>query len=215
VGHLLDAIKCSDAGLQAGVALVCADDGPDGKMNDFEAAASFLLPCDPVAKKRAAQGSKREHGEIADVHAEEQTKVATTDGKNKNKPTIGKTGVEFHFCKKAEHAKLTAEQKLELCNHRLQHEEKTQTTEVSSKTKDKKIRWSNEPKQAKKWIAAAVEKHLARAQDKADGAKDINAEMRHHIASVVSESKAANGTAPSVQPSAPITLQSILCKAKS
>jgi hypothetical protein len=215
VGHLLDAIECSDAGLQAGIALVHADDGLDGKMNDFKAAASFILPCDPVAKKRAAQGSKRECGEIADVHSEEPSKVATANGKNKNKPAIGKTGVEFRFCKKAEHAKLTAEQKLELRNHRLQREEKTQTTEVSSKMKDKKICWSNEPKQAKKWIAAAVKKHLAKAQDKADGAKDTDAEVRCHIASVVSESKAASRTAPSAQSSAPITLQSILCKAKS
>jgi hypothetical protein len=47
VQHLLQAIQCSDPGLQASMALVKAD--KDGMMNDFEAAASYLLPYDPLA----------------------------------------------------------------------------------------------------------------------------------------------------------------------
>ena len=214
VGYLLDAIECSDAGLQAGIALVRADDGPDGKMNDFEAAASFLLPYDPVAKKRAAQGSKRDYGEIADVNAEEQVQVSTADGTNKKKPAIGKTGVEFRFYKKSEYSKLTDEQKLELRNHRLQREEKTKTKEESSKTKEKKVRWGSEPRQAKKWVAAAVEQHLAKAKDEAEEAKDIDDEFRRYIASVMSDSKPSGKTKPSEKQSPPITLQGIIRKAK-
>jgi hypothetical protein len=39
VTYLLDAIKCSDAGLQAAMALIWNDDVPNGKMHDFEATA--------------------------------------------------------------------------------------------------------------------------------------------------------------------------------
>jgi hypothetical protein len=55
VTYLLDAIQCNDPGLQAAMANVRTDTDPvDGKMNDFEATASYLLPYDPVSKKRAA-----------------------------------------------------------------------------------------------------------------------------------------------------------------
>jgi hypothetical protein len=51
VGFLLYAIQNNDAGLQSAIASVRTDDGPTGKRNDFEAAATHLLPYDPVAKK--------------------------------------------------------------------------------------------------------------------------------------------------------------------
>ena len=53
VGFLIDAIQCSDAGLQAAMASVKTDNGPNGLWNNFERAVSHLLPYDPVAKKRA------------------------------------------------------------------------------------------------------------------------------------------------------------------
>jgi hypothetical protein len=37
VGYLLEGIKCSDAGLQAAMASVETDNGPNGKRSDFEA----------------------------------------------------------------------------------------------------------------------------------------------------------------------------------
>ncbi len=59
VTYLLDAIQNSDPGLQAAMAQVRTDTDPNtGRMNDFEATASYLLPYDPVSKKRAA-GEKR------------------------------------------------------------------------------------------------------------------------------------------------------------
>jgi hypothetical protein len=63
VGFLLDAIQNNDAGLQAAIASVRTDDGPHGKRNDFEAAATHLLPYNPVAKKRLS-GTKRGAGII-------------------------------------------------------------------------------------------------------------------------------------------------------
>jgi hypothetical protein len=44
VGFLLDAIENSDAGLQAAMASIRTDDGADGKRNNFQDAASHLLP---------------------------------------------------------------------------------------------------------------------------------------------------------------------------
>ena len=58
VSYLLGGIQCSDAGLQAAMASVRTDDGPQGMRNDFESAAAHLLPYDPVAKKHAASGDK-------------------------------------------------------------------------------------------------------------------------------------------------------------
>ena len=51
VGFLLDAIQCSDDGLQAAMASAKTDNGPDGMQNHFEQAAAHLLP---VAMNRAA-----------------------------------------------------------------------------------------------------------------------------------------------------------------
>jgi hypothetical protein len=50
--YLLEGIDNVDPTLQATLALVRADDSPDGKMHDFESATAFLLPSDPVSMKR-------------------------------------------------------------------------------------------------------------------------------------------------------------------
>jgi hypothetical protein len=54
VGFVLDAIESDDAGLQAAMAMVniMDDTGINGKRGDFEAAIAYLLPKDPVVKKR-------------------------------------------------------------------------------------------------------------------------------------------------------------------
>ena len=58
VGFLLKAIQCSDPGLQAAMASIKTDNGPEGMRNNFEATAAHLLPYDPVAK--GDQVDKRE-----------------------------------------------------------------------------------------------------------------------------------------------------------
>ena len=58
VGFLLEAIQCYDPGLQAAMASIKTDNGPEGMRNNFEAAAAHLLPYNPVAKKRTS-GYKR------------------------------------------------------------------------------------------------------------------------------------------------------------
>ena len=86
VGFLLEAIQCSDPGLQAAMASIKTDNGPEGMRNNFEATAAHLLPYDPVAKKRSS-GQKRGSAQISSVMDPSPT---TT-----KKPSIGKLGFTF------------------------------------------------------------------------------------------------------------------------
>eukprot|EP00957_Ditylum_brightwellii_P190034 14467529-Ditylum_brightwellii.AAC.1 len=43
VDYLMNDIECDDPELQAAMALVKNDDAADGKMHDFEKAASFII----------------------------------------------------------------------------------------------------------------------------------------------------------------------------
>ena len=105
VGFLLEAIQCSDPGLQAAMASIKTDNGPEGMRNNFEATAAYLLPYDPVAKKRSG-GQKRGSAQISSVMDPSPT---TT-----KKPSIGKTGVHLCYYKTGEYRNLTNEQKEEL-----------------------------------------------------------------------------------------------------
>ena len=109
VGFLLDTIQTSDASLQAAMASIRTNDGPNGMQNDFEQSAAHLLPYDPVAKKHAAGSSKRGSAEVSAVSFE-MTDVAAFG----TKPGIGKSGVHFRYYDKSEYSKLTKEQKTEL-----------------------------------------------------------------------------------------------------
>ena len=102
------------------MALVRNDNGPTGKMNDFEATASFLLPHCPVAKKRTS-GSKREIANISDLHVHKDQGPARpthTRGGRSPKKGIGKAGVHFRFYNSDEYRKLSKDQKKELREHR-------------------------------------------------------------------------------------------------
>ena len=101
VNFVLDGILTSDAGLQAAMAGVRADAPEDGtgKQDNFEAAASYIIPFDPVSKRR---GTKRTNHEVA---------AATPDLSTNKGP---KTGVELRFYKPSEYRCLSSEQKKEL-----------------------------------------------------------------------------------------------------
>ena len=105
VGFLLKVIQCSDAGLQAAMASIKTDNGPEGMRNNFEATAAHLLPYDPVAKKRS-NGQKRGAAQISSV-------MDPTPNTTK-KPSIGKSGVHVRYYKTGEYRNLTNEQKEEL-----------------------------------------------------------------------------------------------------
>ncbi len=94
------------------------DDSVTGMRSDFERSVAFLLPTDPVKKKR---GDKHNAGRISLA-----TAAAPGDGGGKDKgrkkarfkPTSGATGVEFRFYKPVEFHKLTRDWKDELREHR-------------------------------------------------------------------------------------------------
>ena len=98
VGYLLEGIQCSDPGLQAAMASVRMDDGPNGMRNDFEKAVAHLLPYDPIARKQAA-GTKRPAANISDawgMHGPNASAIEISDSTSKDrKVSIGKTGVHL------------------------------------------------------------------------------------------------------------------------
>ena len=111
VGFLLDAIQCADAGLQAAMASIKTDNGPNGMQSNFEQAAAHLLPYDPVAKKQAT-GIKCGSALISLTEA--KSEPITTIAVNDAKPSIGKTGVHLRYHKHHEYKKLMCKQCCEL-----------------------------------------------------------------------------------------------------
>ena len=117
-------------------------DGPTGKRNDFEEAASYLLPYDPVAKQRTA-GHKRDKGFISGVDFEDDENDPNTSssrsGWRQKKPSIGKTGVHFRYYKPAEYQKLTAEQRMELKEWRESNPEALRSAKKKQKSNKKRL----------------------------------------------------------------------------
>ena len=205
VGYLIESIENSDASLQAALALVRNDTGPNGKRNDFEATAAFLLPHDPVAKKRAS--AKRTH---ADVSAFDGSTI---------KSGIGKTDVEFRYHTKQEYQKLSKEQRNELREWRLDNDggqsaKRARKTEKGKKEKGSKVTFTND-KKFKKVLSEVVVAELSSIDEKK--AKEAEEEKQMEEA-MVSFLKAASlkddttSTPTNKSPSA-ITLQSILKRA--
>ena len=107
VQYLLGGIQSNDPQLLAAIGNVKADDGPTGKLRNFEACAAYIIPFDPVTTKR---GTKRKAPH----------EIAAMDlGTSK-----GETGVEVRFYSPKDYRKLTNEQKLELKRIRAQNKTK-------------------------------------------------------------------------------------------
>ena len=145
-GFLLEAIQCSDAGLQAAVASVKTENGPQDMRNNFEATAAHLLPYDPVAKKRSS-GQKRNSTQISSVV---ETSNATT-----KKPSIGITGVHLCYYKTAEYKALNQEQKDELREWRANNN----ISKAGAKKAKKEVPKKPNPSM-KKQVASLVEAEL-------------------------------------------------------
>jgi hypothetical protein len=160
VGYLLDAIQTSDAGLQAAIAAIRTDHGPTGKLNNFEDAATYLLPYCPVQKKRSANNKRDHENIISDVTAD----VSAGFG---SKPGIGKSGVHLRYYTQSEYQKLTGDQKKELRAWR----------ESGGGSKGKKDKGGKPTKTAKKdnSIAAAISKEVAKQLKKDSEEEDMDA----------------------------------------
>ena len=91
VGFLLEAIQCSDPGLQAAMASIKTDNGLEGMRNNFEATPAHLLHYDPVAKKRSG-GQERGSAQISSVMDPSPT---TTKKPPQRNQALGKQGFTF------------------------------------------------------------------------------------------------------------------------
>jgi hypothetical protein len=206
VTYLLDAIQNSDPGLQAAMAQVRTDTDPNtGRMNNFEATASYLLPYDPVSKKRAA-GAKRGLASISDASGgtADISSVSTNA-----KVTHGKSGVEFRFFKNQEYQLLLPDQKKELKEWRdAQKLAGTHSTNGGPAKKPK-----NESKQHKQWIASAVKAAMAKNKTDANVDETTESDFKNYIWGLMASKQPSPkvGIASSVETAKP-TLQSILRK---
>ena len=161
------------------MAMIMNNDVPGGKMRDFESAASYLLPHDPVAKRKGAAGTKRDHSLVLEAKSEVSS---STSGK----PSIGKTRVEFRYYKKDEFRKLSKEQRKELIEHR----------KSNNQPKKKRVKFdSSDPHES---ISKLVAKEIE-AQKKAEKAKVNDEEqLEKYIMSIVSkETSSATSTSSS------------------
>ena len=86
VGYFLDALESQQPPLLAAMANIEEDNGGTGKRNNFENAVDYILPKDPVLKRRSTENNKRTQAQISDTNA-------TGFG---SKTGIRKTGV--HLC---------------------------------------------------------------------------------------------------------------------
>jgi hypothetical protein len=217
VGYLLDGIQCNDAGLQAAMASIKLDTTPvTGKRNDFELAATHLLPYDPVAKKRTV-GNKRGAGDISDTTSADIASFGAKEG-------IGKSGVHLRYHKDDEYATLNRDQMDELCEWRLTPEGKKQSKRNKGGKSHKKGGGDFKRQKREKGIAASVnkqvEKRLAELQKKADTVsfeEPSHEEERAYIMSLLEEKK-PNVSSTAVRnvttELAKVTLKSILAKSK-
>ena len=207
VGYLLEGIQCSDAGLQAAMASVRTDDGPNGMRNNFEAAVAHLLPYDPVAKKRAAAGAKRQSAQISSVDNEtsestvaEVSGASAGGGKSTAKPSIGKTGVHFRYHTPDEYHTLSNEQKDELREWRKANPQKSEGKGKS----DRKAK-----RAARRQISSAVAKAIKKLAKESQPTNDDQVSLDAQVASMVQNALAQEAD---LKPPAKkqTTLQSIL-----
>ena len=157
VGYLIDAIQCSDPELQAAIAMVRQDNGENGKMNSFESCASYLIPRDPVNKKRSA--ARMSTANVAGVE--------TPAPKRQKKSGVGVTGVELRYHQKPEYAKLNKAQKAELYQWRMKKDKSKSISSSDSK------------------IATAVTKQLKKLAINKSADAAAEKQLKDYILSVV------------------------------
>lgn len=171
--HLMDAIQCSDAPLQAAIAHIKSQSNdPDGIGNDFEEAAAYLLQFCPVSKKRKTSGNERTYN-VSSVTTETRDEPV-----KKRKVNKGKTGVELRYYKPAEYRKLNSSQIEELRQWRKEN--------GLVKSKDNKI--NNNKGSMREQVIAAM-KEISKQADEKEKDEEI---FQQFISAVNAERNATN-----------------------
>ena len=109
VGYFLDALESQHPPLLAAMANIEEENGDTGKIINFDNSVAYIIPKDPVLKRRSTENNKRTQAQISDTNA-------TGFG---SKTGIGKTGVHLCWHEKPEYMKLNKDQKQELWNWRM------------------------------------------------------------------------------------------------
>jgi hypothetical protein len=218
VGYLLEGIQCNDAGLQAAMASIKLDTTPvTGKRNDFELAATHLLPYDSAAKKRTVS-NKRGAGDISDTTGANISSFGAKEG-------IGKTGVHLCYHEDDKYATPNRDQMNELREWHLTPEGKKQFKRNKGGKGGAKKGGGDFKRQKPDQVMAAsvnkqVEKRLAELQKKADAVSSeepFNKEARAYIMSLLEDKKptvSATNVCNVTNELAKVTLKSILAKSK-
>ena len=128
------------------MASVKTDQSINGLRNDFEAAATHMLPYNPVQKKRVDHRTKRGPADISDATGGEAYMNVSSFGTKKGN---GSSGVPLQYHKKEEDDLLNKGQKAELCEWR-----RGMSTEGGKK------KGSNRKFDTQKAIASAAEKKV-------------------------------------------------------
>lgn len=213
---LLDNTQCADVTLQAAIAAVRQDKGPHGMMNDFESAVAYLLPSDPVAKKCSA-GQKQGQGLTSDAEGEAKEEAEVSAAAS-TKVARGKTGMEFCFYKKSEHATLMKAQK-----DKLRECCKVHGMSVTSARDRKQDGAGSKMGKAghQKAIAATVKEQLTVVQQRQEEEEKTHSNFKDYILSIVKGSTGVcqklsiNSTQATTEIEVPkSTLNSILKKVK-
>ena len=111
---------CSDTELQATIAMIRNNNRPKKKLNNFELAATYLLPYDLVAKRKSSKGGGNTNAAIAST-----TSVASSSSAS-SKSSIVKTRVHLRWCKKEEFKKFSKSQKHEIFDWRNSNNKKNE-----------------------------------------------------------------------------------------
>ena len=166
--HLLNGIKSSDAELLSALAVVKSDDGPNGKMENFEETAAYLIQFDLVSAKRRKTGASGRQQQISSIEI---------------KNGVGKTGVSLRYHSSEEYKALTDEQKLELKEYRMKNKRKRNKQGKGDGDGDKEDPKRQKRGSFKKQLIAALQE-IQQEDDKQE-AEETNA--RAMITSVVQE----------------------------
>ena len=227
VGYLIDGIENNDPPLQAALANVEEDvgDGTDanpGKRNDFELAVAYILPKDPVARKRDT-ANKRGAGEISEL-------TVNVSGFG-DKAGIGKTGVHLRWHSNEEYKDLSQDQRKELNKWRSKQRKTKPDFSANEKKRSGSPNSQKREKKAKKAMVAAIEKQVEeKLNEKIKASEEdqqTDDEFKSYIMGLIksasnktSTSVASSGgknngaTASATSSNSPITLRSILKKVK-
>ena len=209
VGYVLDNIQTSDAELQAVLAQVKHDATPGGMREDFEKAATALLPADPVARKRKSASEKRSYAEIS----------ATDGGETNIKPGIGETGVEFRYHSEKEYPKLSNEQKKELRAWRRKRDAEAEEGQKKKKKKKGGEVSDMTEKKLRGVIASVIKEETEKAAKATENNEEEISELSEFLVSFLDSAKSAKGNSAATADSSTmrgnaVKLQGILKRGK-